>query len=96
MNTKSYRRKPKQTTSVKSIGKKYGSHASPDEIDSRTHAELSVAFKCMAEMINRVMYLLISIVILCAFGYYVISYFPFGKRKDRLLNALDTLECGIE
>ena len=63
-------------------------------IDDSEHRDLSQGFKCMAEMINRMMYLVIIFILTSVFAYFVLANFPFGSRKDRISHLdLDDL-CG--
>ena len=64
-------------------------------IDDSEHRDLSQGFKCMAEMINRMMYLVIIFILTSVFAYFVLANFPFGLREDRIKRLdLDDL-CGL-
>ena len=53
------------------------------------HAQLSLGFKCMAVLINRLMLILMVIGLVVAYGFLVISTYPFENREYRLKQVIE-------
>ena len=58
-------------------------------IKDQDHAQLSLGFKCMAVLINLLMLILMVIGLVVAYGFLVISTYPFEKREYRLKQVIE-------
>ena len=55
----------------------------------KDHAAMSLGFKCMAELLNRLMLVITVICLLVAYGCLVFSTFPFHDRSRRVRQVIE-------